>query len=223
MSPINRNTLGQRVNTRLASYAALAGAALAAPAVADAAIIYSGPISLNIPSTTAGIYLNVVTGVSATTPAGAPGWDINPWGSGSFFVYSAASGGVVSGFAGGTSTTLVDNLPLSTLIDASSPNYGTSNSVETTGSTAFLLNSSSNYAGFRFLNEVTGVTNYGWIEFSLSTAFNSQPRTVVAYAYDDSGAGILVGAVPEPSTFALFGVMAAGALGVREWRKRKAA
>ena len=31
------------------------------------------------------------------------------------------------------------------------------------------------------------------------------------------------GAVPEPSTFALLGVMAAGAFGVREWRKRKAA
>lgn len=30
-------------------------------------------------------------------------------------------------------------------------------------------------------------------------------------------------AVPEPSTFALFGVMAAGALGLGVWRKRKAA
>ena len=42
------------------------------------------------------------------------------------------------------------------------------------------------------------------------------------YAYEDSGAGIQAG-VPEPTTMALLGVMAAGALGVRAWRKRKAA
>jgi len=217
-------TLLNRVDTRLAACAAVAaGTSLAVVPSSDATIVYSGVINLNVPSTTSGIYLNVVTGVSAITPAGAPGWDINPWGSGSFFVWSAASGGVISGFAGGTSTTLVDNLPLSTLIDASSPGYGTSNSSETTGPTAFLLNSSSNYAGFRFLNEVTGVTNFGWIEFSLSATFNGQPRSVVGYAYENTGAGIAVGAIPEPSTFALLGVMAAGALGVREWRKRKAA
>ncbi|HJX25616.1 MAG TPA: hypothetical protein VJ252_05630, partial [Chthoniobacterales bacterium] len=72
MSPTNRNTLGLRGNTRLAGYAALAGAALAAPAIpsADANIIWSGPVSINIPSTTSGIYLNVVTGVagSSSTP-----------------------------------------------------------------------------------------------------------------------------------------------------------
>jgi PEP-CTERM motif len=219
MSPINRNA-------RLAGYAALAGAALAAPAVADATIVSSGPVNINIPSTTSGIYLNVVTGVFATTPGGAPGWDINPWGSADFLVWSATTGGVISGFPGGSSTTLVDNLPLATLIDASSPNYGTQNSIETTGSTAFLLNSSSNYVGFRFVNESTGVTNFGWAEFSLGATFNGQPRTLLAYAYENTGAQILVGknaGAPEPSTFALLGVAAAGALGVREWRKRKAA
>ena len=61
------------------------------------------------------------------------------------------------------------------------------------------------------------------MRISLSTSAFSQPRTIVEYAYDDSGVGILAGQIPEPSTFALLGVMAAGALGVREWRKRKAA
>lgn len=38
-----------------------------------------------------------------------------------------------------------------------------------------------------------------------------------------SGWSMNITSVPEPSTFALLGMMAAGALGVRTWRKRKAA
>lgn len=226
MSPTNRNIVGLRINTRLAGYATLAGAALAAPAVADAAIIYSGPVSITIPSTTSGIYLNVVTGVFATTPAGSTGWDLNPWGSTSFNVWANNSAspndGVIGNFTGGSSTTLVDNLPLGTIVDGSWA-YSRSSGNETTGPTAFVLNSSANYVGFRFLNESTGQIDFGWMQFSLSTTVSAQPRLIVAYAYDNTGAGINVGAVPEPSTFALLGVMAAGALGVREWRKRKAA
>jgi hypothetical protein len=225
MSPTNRNTLGLRGNTRLAGYAALAGAALAAPAIpsADANIIWSGPVSINIPSTTSGIYLNVVTGAfGGSTTAG---WDVNPWGSSavSFFNPTAPAGGVyVVNFPGGTSATAPDNLPFGTLISAAS-GFGSGNG-ETTGITAFTVNSSSNLVGFRFQNEANGnQIEYGWMRISLSTSAFSQPRTIVEYAYDDSGVGILAGQVPEPSTFALLGVMAAGALGVREWRKRKAA
>ena len=70
---------------KLATYATLAGAALAASALApnaDATIIWSGPVSINIPSSTQGVYLNVVTG--ATTTGGSSGlasWDVNPWSS----------------------------------------------------------------------------------------------------------------------------------------------
>ena len=47
-------TLLNHVDGRLAAYATLAGAALAAPALvpsADATIIWSGAISINVPST----------------------------------------------------------------------------------------------------------------------------------------------------------------------------
>ena len=218
MSPINRNA-------RLAGYAALAGAALAAPAVADAAIIYSGPVNIGIPSTTAGVYLNVVTGVNNISPGAVPGWDVNPFGSSAFSLFNptAPSGGVyVVNAPGGTSATAPDNLAFGTLISAAS-GFG-SGTGETTGITAFNLNSSNNLVGFRFQNEAAGnAIQYGWMRISLSTTTIAQPRLIVEYAYDDSGVGILAGAVPEPSTFALLGVMAAGALGVREWRKRKAA
>ena len=74
MSPFNKKL--NRIDGRLAAYATLAGAALAAPAIpsADATIIYSGPVAINIPSTTAGVYLNVVTAcltrIRPLSPAG---------------------------------------------------------------------------------------------------------------------------------------------------------
>ena len=222
-------TVLNHVDGRLAAYATLAGAALATPAFvqnANATIVYSGIVNFNVPSTTSGIYLNVVTGVTSTTPGGAPGWDLNPWSSSSLEIWgnnsASPNDGVLDNFTGGTAAS-VDNLPLGTLIDGSW-NYGrTDSTVETTGPTAFLLNSSNNIFGFRFLNESTGVYDFGWARISLSSTLVGQPRAVVEYAYDDAGGGIMAGAVPEPSTFALLGVMAAGALGVREWRKRKAA
>ena len=79
MSPFNKKLT--RIDGRLAAYATLAGAALAAPAIpsADATIIYSGIVNINIPSTTAGVYLNVVTGVFNINAGPGPGWDVNPY------------------------------------------------------------------------------------------------------------------------------------------------
>ena len=226
MSPRNK-ILNPRIDGRLAAYATVAGAALAAPAIpnADAAIVYSGVVNYNIPSTTAGIYLNVVTGVTAITPAGAPGWDLNPWSSSGFQIWAnnAASpnDGVLQNFTGGSSATLVDNIPVGTSVDGTW-SYGRSSNIETTGPTAFLLNSSNNIFGFRFLNEGTGAYNFGWARVSLAATYQGQPRTLVEYAYENTGAPILAGAIPEPSTLALLSVMAVGAIGVRAWRNRKA-
>ena len=215
------------IDGRLAAYATLAGAALAAPAIpnADATIFWSGIVNINIPSTTAGIYLNLSSGVFGTTPASAPGWDVNPWGGTNFNVWAnnsaEAMNGVIGNFTGGSSATLVDNIPEYTVI-GDSWTYVRSNGIETTGSTAFTLSSSNNLVGIRFLNNTTNTLNFGWIRFSLAATSQGQPRAVVEYAYDDSGAPILP-FIPEPSTFALLGVVAAGALGVRQWHKRKAA
>lgn len=181
---------------------------------ADAGLVYSGTVNLNVPTTTAGIYLNVVTGVAATTPAGSPGWDINPWGTSTIFSYAnnAASpnDGVINNFAGGSSATLVDNLPQGTPIDGSST-YGRNNGHETTGPTVFNTNSSNNLIGFRFLNEGTNQLNFGWARYSFAGTFNGQPRSIVEYAYDNTGAGVQAGVVPEPTGLAL---LAAGALGL---------
>jgi len=226
MSPRNK-ILNPRIDGRLAAYATVAGAALAAPALpnADASIVYSGVVNYNIPSTTSGIYLNVVTGVTSVTPAGAPGWDLNPWGSSTLEIWGNNSAspqdGVLDNFPGGAAGS-VDNIPVGTLINGTF-NFGRSDStVETTGPTAFNLNSSNNIFGFRFLNEGTGVYDFGWARVSLAGTLQGQPRAIVEYAYENTGAPIAAGAIPEPTTLALLSVMAVGAIGVRAWRNRKA-
>ncbi len=225
MSPRNKK-ISPRIDGRLAAYAAIAGAALAAPALpsANADVVYSGIVNINIPSTVSGIYLNVATGVFDTTPSGAPGWDLNLWSSSGLSIWAndSPNDGVLSDFPGGDSATAVDNIPFGTLID-SSYTYGQLNSVETTGPTAFVLNNNQNLFGFRFLNEGTGQYDFGWGQVSLSSTYEGQPRLLISYGYDNTGAPIAAGAVPEPSTFALLSVIAAGAVGVRAWRKRKVA
>ncbi len=220
------NPLLNRVDSRLAAYATLAGVTLAAPAVAKADIVYSGMVNINVPSTTSGIYINLATGVFGTTPASSPGWDLNPWAVllNNFWANNAASpmDGVVGNFTGGSSATLVDNLPLGTILDGSWT-YVRSNGSETTGATAFTLGSTNNYIGFRFLNEMTGQLNFGWAHFELGATAGAQPRTLIEFAFDNSGAAIPVGAIPEPTTLGLLGLAAMGALGVRAWRGRKAA
>jgi len=217
--------LAAGIDARLAAYAALAGVALAGAPAAEATFIYSGPININIPSTTAGIYINLVSGEYGTTAASVPGWDLSLWSSTTFHIWAnnpaSLNSGVITSASGGTSATLVDNLyPITDIgtfpypID-SSQTYGRASSIETTGATAFVLNSGNNYVGFRFLNEANGLYNYGWAHFSLGSSFGGQPRTLIDYLYENNGSGI----IPEPSTMALLGVFAAGAVGVRAWRK----
>jgi hypothetical protein len=83
------------------------------------------------------------------------------------------------------------------------------------------LNSNLNYIGFHFTNEATGQIDYGYIRISLSDTVEGQPRGIVEYAYENTGSGMNVGTVPEPSTFALLALMATGAAGLRAWRSRR--
>jgi hypothetical protein len=207
-----------------AAAAVVAGFGLmAVPQQAQAVIIYSGPVNLNVPSTTAGIYLNVVTGVSGITPAAAPGWDLNPWGSGSLFVYANNSASVNDGaVASNGTTTQVDNLPIGYVVDGTS-GYVRTGAAETAGAFGFLVSSSSNYIGFRFLDESDSTLKFGWAHFSLGTTGGAQPRTLIEYAYESTGASIRVGAVPEPSAFALMSLGGMGLVALGRRRQQRAA
>ena len=190
-----------------------------APA-AQAVVIASAATNVAVPLTTAGVYINVVTGVSNVAPASAPGWDVNPWGSTTstsalnFFNPTAPTGGVyVVSIAG-----QVGNLPLGTVIGAATPLFGSGQATTTAASQPWALNAI-NYFGFRFNGE-DGLLRYGYGKMTIGSSL--QVRTVDSLYYESvSGANITVGAVPEASTTAMMllgGALVAG-LGLRRQRQ----
>jgi hypothetical protein len=214
MSPRNQK-LSTRVDGRLVAYAALAGAALAAPAAAEATVVYSGIVNYSVPSTFDGIYINFVTGATGTSSAAVPGANYNPYNGGTglqFFWNGGVNGGL--SLDATTYATLAFGTPISSA--------NTYLNVTSTTATASWRAGSNLYLGVRLVNSVTSATNFGWVHLN-TTGTTGFPATIVEYAYENSGASITAGQVPEPTTFALLGVMAAGAIGVRAWRKRKAA
>ena len=206
------------LDKRLAAYAAVAAATIAAPAVptADATVI-TNTVNLALPATADGVYLNVVTGASSVSAVA--GWDLNPYLSNGVFTFfwpSATTGG---GVATGAATNVYASLSAGAVISSASP-FTASAGGGGPGSTINFQSTGQHILGFRFVNEATGIVNFGYAIIN-NSAPNGFPATLVSYSYENNGGAITV--VPEPSSFMLLGLAAAGAFGVREWRKRKAA
>lgn len=186
----------------------------------DAAVVSSGPVNITIPGVPPGVFLNVVTGQVGTSFSGVPGADVNLFGFGSTLT---VSGPIVNGAQSPTGgfARLNDGLNVANLasgvVIGDLPNmfWQTVNAGITTTSPAgstFVLNSTNNYAGFRFLNENTGQVHYGYLRLSIGATLAT--RSIIEYAYEDvAGASILV---PAPSALALLG--AAGIAGSRRRR-----
>jgi hypothetical protein len=205
-----------RLGAHFASAATLAvGAAfVGAEQSANAYIVWSGIININIPSTVDGVYLNVITGQSGPTSGAPSGWDVNPSNGATLAFLAPMGGGYVTGL--GSNSALVDNLAFNTVIGASQT-FGSGN-IEASGSTAFNFNSSQNLVGFRFVNEATGNTHYGWMRLQLWSGPGLQPRAIVEYAYESvAGASINAGLIPAPGALALLGC--AGLLGLVRRRR----
>jgi hypothetical protein len=120
-----------------------------------------------------------VSGIANTNPALAPGWDINLYGATALAFYTGAPqyGTVANG-------SNVAILGYSGIIDGS-------NATTLFTSGALFPTGSLGYYGFRFQDESHGnAVRYGWARVQ-NTA--SGPYTIVDYAYDDSGIGILAG------------------------------
>ncbi len=207
-----------KLDLRLAAYAA-AGVALAAPAMSPSAradIVYSGPLTLSLPNDSNGIYLDLVTGATAT--AFFTGCDINPYSSGGGLILSRETG---TSFAAATSGAAPSALAFGATIAPTSPFTNSSNA------TNFKV-TGTEYLGLLFINTNTGATDYGWIQFQ-TTATTGYPGTILGYAYNNvAGGSILAGqisAVPEPGTTAALGLgaLSLGAAGIRRWRKSKQA
>lgn len=92
----------------------------------------------------------------------------------------------------------------------------TTTPISTIGAPGFV--EGDNYVGFRFNSSGT---KYGWARINIDVGgggLGDETLTVVEWAFEDTGGDIRVGAIPEPSSFAL---MAAGAAGVLAWKRRR--
>lgn len=205
------------LDARFASAAAVAfgAAVVGAERQADAYVVWSGIININIPSTSDGVYLNVVTGQLGSSGPSVSGWDVNPYSGAGLEFFSPTGGGFVSGL--GSDASLVDNLAFNTLIGSGQTFSNGAAAIESSGSTRFHFSSSQNLVGFQFINEATGSTHYGWMRLQLWNGPGLQPRAIVEYAYEtDAGVGINAGLIPAPGAVALLGM--AGVLGSRRRR-----
>ena len=169
-------TLGKRA-LQLVLCATVASAALTAQTAYASVVVvdFSSNAFSTVPYNIDGFYLNVVTGATGT--ASFAGYDINPYFSGAgtasalFRFLTPTTGGVVA------SGTVATPLALGATIGAASTfSSGVVNANSAT--------SGINYFGFRFVNESTGATNYGY----LNRAADSQP----ADRRLGEGAGLLV-------------------------------
>lgn len=221
---VTKDILDSKLNSHFLVCSAFVGtAALMTAQNAGADIVYSGLMNLTVPTTNGlgGVYLDIETsGIVFPRTNGTqltlsekmsnvlPGWDVNfyfnPSGNVTWYYngsYAVANGANhVAAFGGGV------------LIDGSAA-LGTRQTMfpEYQNTTA--------YMGVSFLDH-NDATRYGWIRVTGGNP-GAKEATIVDWAYEDSGAGILTGAgVPEPGTMAL-GCLAAGALGVTAWRNRK--
>lgn len=190
---------------------------------AHAAVVVSPAANIVVPATTAGIYINVVTGAAGTAAATA-GWDINPWGSTTMSFFSpTAAGSVITGgsYVSGAPNSSVSSLLVGATIGGAST-FTSSATAVTFGALAdqWALNAT-NYFGFRFIGDDAQL-HYGYGTMIMGAS--ATVRTVGALYYESlpDTAITISAAVPEPSTYAMMVLGAIGVFGAVA-RRRKAA
>lgn len=139
-------------------------------------------------------------------------------------VNNACSATLYFGCSPGTITSVgFLNTPLTanTVIDASTGSWVDSTNFGTTFESLGFENFSNALFAYRFKTTADANTYlYGWAEFSRNS-FSTSSATLHAYAFEDTGAGIAAGAIPEPgATAAIFGLAALALIGFRRIRQR---
>jgi hypothetical protein len=217
--PVNQVPVSARLDKHFAGCSAAAvGVAsfFANQTPADASIVYSGiqnvPILTQPPS--GGVYINLEPPFNFAEATRIPGWSLNPYRTGQLLYVSASTRVVL---AGANAANLAPGTPInggSNLSPAgrTPPWYGAVDIA--VGSTGFI--------GFAFDPEsVPGAQEwYGWARMSVGNNTNID-GSLIDWAYDNTGAGIQTGAVPEPASFAM-GALAMGAMGLVALRQRRA-
>jgi hypothetical protein len=167
----------------------------------QAAVVCSPEMNLDVPETTEGLYVNFVTGVSGTSEGAVPGFDLDPYAaagtdpSGQLKFYwgsaSTSGAGVVS--SGDTYVVLAPGAVIG-------PDAVFSRAAFTGDTTAWQAGTTG-YLGMRFRDEAaSGLIVYGWLALS-TTAPLGFPATLQGWCYEDSGAAIVIPALPSDEIF----------------------
>lgn len=191
--------------------------ALAAVGPASAALIYSGVRDHPIPTTFQGMYLDLISGDVI------PGEDIDFTSSQVNFFFGGD--GIASGpqflpvRAANSNTAMTVNLPLGTVIDATSvtgpETFGGSSDHIGPGPSQF-PGSGDGYLGFRLDADENGTYTNGWMRVSLTNG--SAEGVVHEWVYSDTpGEPVTVGVIPEPAALLL---LASGSLVLALRRRR---
>ncbi|MEO8276231.1 MAG: hypothetical protein ABI639_08415 [Thermoanaerobaculia bacterium] len=173
--------------------AAVAVSLFALASAASATVVCSSGGPIAVPATTAGVYVNLVTGTSATTPAASPGWDINPWGTGGVFFYfnnaadSSPAGAVATGG-------IIDVLSAGATIGSASAYSVVAPSVAQLAN--WRTTQTGKYLGVRFWNEATLAINYGWMRIDTVSATTGLPSTIQSWCYQNDGTAIDASTMP---------------------------
>lgn len=163
---------------------------------AQAAEVCSQLLNLDVPATTEGLYLNLVTGISGTSESAVPGFDVNlyaaanttPSGQMKFYWGAESTGGAGVASSGDSYAVLgpgevIDGDALFTR-------------AAFTGDTSAWQAGTSGYLGMRFRSETPDIIVYGWLALT-TTAPLGFPATIEGWCYDDSGAAISTPALPD--------------------------
>ncbi len=212
----NSQSKNNSFERRLAGYALAAGTAFVGAGQADAGIVYSGPLDVNILPTNPGAVQNFDFDGDTNIDFRIGNFTDNPPTIVEGLFYSSA------GYVGedlGASLPFATPLGYGDLI--SSSNVGT----KSIGKLTFdsvppsipglpWVPGVDAYIGIAFT--IGTDVHYGWVETAVGTDYS---LTVKGWAYNDvADAGINAGVVPEPSSLAL---LAAGAAGVVAFAARK--
>ncbi len=195
--------------------AALAGTAATMPDAHAAVVTFSTPI--NVPNSFDGIYLNLLTGATGGSGLSTPGWDFNPYNSGTSLSFFWSSTPSQSSGVAATATGPYLDLALGSTISSAS----TFAQVTATANTAAFQVPGTHTLGFRFYNEGTAAINYGYMSLT-SGGPTGFPLTINSWSFENSGGAISV-PIPEASTTLMmtFGALALGALNLRKLRRQR--
>ena len=164
-----------------------------------AAVVDSGVVNLPITANLDGLYLNVVTGVSAN--ATVAGWDFNPFLAGGNLAFFSSNTAANVNALVGVGTVITPLMPGAVVGPAST--YATVGTVGT-AATSFRATGTS-FAGFRFQNEANGnAVHYGYAQLT-TTAATGFPAVLVRFVWDNTAGTpvtIPAGAVPPQFAYA---------------------